>query len=94
MITNKTIANRRELLGLSNESDIHSTIIEYHTASLNRIIKEKVTISDAISICAGAVRYLSNLEQIEYEQLFNENSTVEGLEQWRIMADYLINHIK
>ncbi|MBO7212501.1 MAG: hypothetical protein J6V44_16080 [Methanobrevibacter sp.] len=94
MITNKTIANRRELLGISNESDIHSSMIEYTTASLKRITKEKVTISDAITICAGAVRYLSNSDQIEYEQLFNENSTVEGLDQWRIMADYLINHIK
>ncbi len=94
MITNKTIANRRELLGISNESDIHSSMIEYTTASLKRIIKEKVTISDAITICAGSVRYLSNSDQIEYEQLFNENSTVDGLEQWRIMADYLINHIK
>lgn len=94
MITNKTLANRRELLGLSNESDIHSSIIETKTASLNRIIKEKVTISDAINICASAVRYLNNENQIEYEQLFNENSTVEGLEQWKIMADYLIKHIK
>ena len=40
MITNKTIANRRELLGISNESDIHSSMIEYTTASLKRIIKD------------------------------------------------------
>lgn len=94
MITNKTLANRRELLGLSNESDIHSSMIENATASLSRIIKGKVTISDAIFICSGIVRYLSNSDQIEYEQLLNENSTVEGLEQWKIMADYLIKHIK
>ena len=94
MINIKTIANRRELLGFSNESDVHSKIIEIKIASLNRIIKEKVTISDAINICNSAVRYLSNLEQIEYEQLFNENSTIDGLAQWKIMADYLIKHIK
>lgn len=94
MINNKTIANRRELLGLSNESDIHSSCIESTTAALNCIIKEKVTIDVAISVCKSAVPYLSNLEQIEYEQLFNENSTVKGLEQWKIMADYLIKHIK
>lgn len=94
MINNKTIANRRELLGFSTESDIHPKIIKDTIASLNSIIKEKVIISVAISICRDAVRYLSNSDQIEYVQLFNENSTVEGLEQWKIMADYLIKHIK
>lgn len=94
MITNKTIANRRELLGFSNESDIHSSMIETTTAALNSIIKEKVTISVAIMICRGARDYLSNADQIEYVQLFDENSTIEGIEQWKIMANYLISHIK